>query len=74
MKKLVLSLAVIFAVGMVSCGDNKSKECEDSTACDSTTAVVPTEENATEEGAVVTDSTQVETAEVAVETPDSVKA
>lgn len=72
MKKLVLSLAVIFAVGMVSCGDNKSKECEDSAACDTTTAVAPAEEGTTEENAVVTDSTQVE--EVAVETPDSVKA
>ena len=31
MKKLALSLAVLFAVGLVSCGDNKKEEVKDTT-------------------------------------------
>lgn len=67
MKKIALSLAVLFAVGMVSCGGHKEKECEDTCAQD--TAVV------VEEGvAVVEDTTgavdTVNVAEVAAaETP-----
>ena len=50
MKKLALSLAVLFAVGMVSCGGNKEKECD--STCDTT----PVEEVAVVEEGVVVDS------------------
>ena len=64
MKKLALSLAVLFAVGMVSCGGNKEKEeCNDS--CVDTTVAV-------EEGAAVLetpDSVAVAVDSVAVEAP-----
>ena len=70
MKKLALSLAVLFAVGMVSCGGHKEKECADT--CDTT----PVEEVAVvEEGAVAADSTDTavavegEVAEAPVEAP-----
>ncbi|MCH5218579.1 MAG: hypothetical protein J1F07_08565 [Muribaculaceae bacterium] len=49
MKKLALSLAVLFAVGLVSCGGNKEKECD--TTCDTTPVEV-----AVVEEAVVADS------------------
>ena len=40
MKKLALSLAVLFGVAMVSCGNKDSKECGDSATCtDSVEAV-----------------------------------
>ena len=46
MKKLVLSLAVVFAVGMVSCGGNKDAEATEETpveevAVEETTETVP---------------------------------
>ena len=42
MKKLALSLAVLFAVGMVSCSDNKkAEECD--SQCPDTTEVVAAE-------------------------------
>ena len=50
MKKLALSLAVLFGVAMVSCGGKDNKECNDS-VCD--TPVVET----VEEGVVAVDST-----------------
>lgn len=58
MKKLVLSLAVLFSVAMVSCG-NAEKACEDS-CCDS--AVVTEEvvvEDSTVADSVVADSAAV---------------
>ena len=57
MKKLALSLAVLFAVGMVSCGGNKEKE----NAADTTPAM---EEVAVEE---VTVDTAVQTPEATPE-------
>lgn len=51
MKKLALSLAVLFGVAMVSCGGKDNKECNDSPACDS-----PAVETV-EEGVVAVDST-----------------
>lgn len=59
MKKLVLSLAVLFAVGMVSCGSNDKKEACDSVPCD-TTEEVTNDTAATEvvEGAVVEEGAQ----------------
>ena len=51
MKKLVLSLAVVFAVGMVSCGSNEKKDAE----CDST-QVETVEETAVIEEAPAADS------------------
>ena len=44
MKKLVLSLAVVFAVGMVSCGGGE-KKCED-TNCDTQAPVEVVDETA----------------------------
>ena len=47
MKKLALSLAVLFAVGLVSCGGNKDKEACDTTPVESTEAVLVEEVNDT---------------------------
>ena len=54
MKKLALSLAVLFAVGMVSCGGNKDNNAADTT--------VQVEEMA---GEIVTDSVNPDTTAVA---------
>lgn len=59
MKKLVLSLAVIFAVGMVSCGGNDKKEACDSPVADTTEVV---EAAVVEEEAPATDSPAAEQA------------
>ena len=70
MKKLALSLAVLFGVAMVSCGGNEKKECADSANCEDTTVVA-------EEAAVVTDSandTTVAAAAEVAEVADSAKA
>ena len=45
MKKLVLSLAVVFAVGMVSCGGGENKDANDTTPVEVTeTEMVGVEE------------------------------
>lgn len=69
MKKLVLSLAVLFSVAMVSCGGNKAAENADS-------AIDTTVEVAVEETVVVdsANDTNVEVAAAAVETVDSAAA
>ena len=63
MKKLALSLAVLFAVGMVSCSDNKkAEECDSN--CPDTAVEVVEEGVAVEEG---NDSVANDTAVVAEE-------
>ena len=67
MKKLALSLAVLFAVGMVSCGGNK----ENKEACEDSTPVEVVEEGVVEvaaDSANQTDTT-VAAAAAATETP-----
>ena len=67
MKKVVLSLAVLFSMAMVSCGGNKAAEAQDSDS------VVAGEETVVEEGAV--DSAAADAADsAAAPAADSVKA
>ncbi len=64
MKKLVLSLAVLFSVAMVSCGGAK-EECTDS-CCDSTVVteeVVVEDTNAVDTNAVDTNAVDTNKAE-----------
>ncbi|MDE5887503.1 MAG: hypothetical protein K2J48_03600 [Muribaculaceae bacterium] len=67
MKKVVLSLAVLFSMAMVSCGGNKAAEAQDSDS------VVAVEETVVEEVAV--DSAAAPAADsAAAPAADSVKA
>ncbi len=68
MKKVVLSLAVLFSVAMVSCGGNKNAEVADSDSV----VIVETEEVAVAVDSVAADSAAADTvvaaaAEVAAE-------